>query len=179
MDTRSKATGARKPTRRVAKLRAVSERLPLRVGIGVGLVAGGVLALQVLLTRLFSATLFYHFTFLGISLALLGAGAGAILVYVRPDWFGGPVRGQLVRWSGALALSLVVIPLLLVRLHFSVDGALTTAFVLKLALASALTTVMFLAGGITIALAIRAYTVDVSRLYAMDLVGAALGAVVV
>src|SRR4051812_26650474 len=176
MDTRSKATGARKPTRRVAKLRAVSERLPLRVGIGVGLVAGCVLALQVLLTRLFSATLFYHFTFLGISLALLGAGAGAILVYVWPQRFEGPVREQLVRWAVLLAALLVVIPLVLVRLHFAVDGALTAAFVLKLAFASALTTLIFLAGGITIALAIRAYTAEVSRLYAMDLVGAALGA---
>src|SRR4051812_31719297 len=174
MDTRSKATGARKPTRRVAKLRAVNERLPLRVGTGVGLVAGCVLALQVLLTRLFSATLFYHFTFLGISLALLGAGAGAILVYVRPERFAGPVRAQLVRWSVAMAASLIVIPLVIVRLHFSVDGALTAGFITKLALASALTTLMFLAGGITIALAIRAYTAHVSRLYAMDLVGAAL-----
>jgi hypothetical protein len=163
----------------VTKLRAVSERLPLRVGTGVGLVAGCVLALQVLLTRLFSATLFYHFTFLGISLALLGAGAGAILVYVRPERFAGPVRAQLVRWSVALAASLIVIPLVIVRLHFSVDGALTAGFIAKLALASVLTTLMFLAGGITIALAIRAYTADVSRLYAMDLVGAALGAVVV
>jgi hypothetical protein len=51
--------------------------LPVRVGFGVGLVAGCVLALQVLLTRFFSASLFYHFSFLSISLALLGGGAGA------------------------------------------------------------------------------------------------------
>src|SRR4029079_16874979 len=63
------------------------EGVPLRVGVGVALVAGSVLALQVLLTRLFSAALYYHFTFLSISLALLGAGAGAIAVYVRPGWF--------------------------------------------------------------------------------------------
>jgi hypothetical protein len=145
----------------------------------VGLVAGCVLALQVLLTRLFSATLFYHFTFLAISLALLGAGAGAILVYVRPQWFDGPIREELVRWSVALVAALIVIPLLIVRLHFPIDGALTTGFIARLVAASALTTLMFLAGGIAIALAIRAYTADVSRLYAMDLVGAALGAVVV
>src|SRR4029078_6101560 len=104
--------------------RAVTERLPLRVGTGVGLGAGCVLAVQVLLTRLFSATLFYHFTFLAISLALLGAGAGAILVYVVPRWFEGPIRDQLVRWSVAFAALLIVIPLLIVRLHFAVNGAL-------------------------------------------------------
>ncbi len=157
----------------------MSERLPLRVGIGVGLVAGCVLALQVLLTRLFSAALFYHFTFLAISLALLGAGAGAIAVYVRPTWFGGDVRVQLVRWAAILSILLVVLPLLLVRLHFAVNGALTTGFVARLAAASVLTTLMFLAGGITIALAVRAYTDNISRLYAMDLAGAALGAVAV
>ncbi len=62
----------------------MTDRLPPRVGFGIGLVAGCVLALQVLVTRLFSAELFYHFSFLAISLALLGAGAGAIAVYVRP-----------------------------------------------------------------------------------------------
>ncbi len=157
----------------------MSERLPLRVGIGVGLVAGCVLALQVLLTRLFSAALFYHFTFLAISLALLGAGAGAIAVYVRPAWFAGDVRHQLVRWAAVLSVLLVVLPLLLVRLHFAVDGALTAGFVARLGAASVLTTLMFLAGGITIALAVRAYTANISRLYAMDLAGAALGAVAV
>ena len=67
--------------------------------MAVGLVAGSVLALQVLLTRLFSAALFYHFSFLSISLALLGAGAGAIAVYVRPQWFD---RRPLERAAGAL-----------------------------------------------------------------------------
>jgi len=45
------------------------DRLPLRIGPGFGLVAGSVLALQVLLSRLLSAELFYHFCFLTISLA--------------------------------------------------------------------------------------------------------------
>ncbi len=52
-------------------------RPALRTLAGIALVAGCTLALQVLLTRLFSAVLFYHFGFLAISLALLGIGAGA------------------------------------------------------------------------------------------------------
>src|SRR5215204_338435 len=62
-------------------------RPPLRVLLGIGLVAGATLALQVLLTRVFAAVLFYHFGFLAISLALLGTGAGAILVYLWPGRF--------------------------------------------------------------------------------------------
>ena len=60
----------------------VADRPPARVLVAIGLVAGTTLALQVLLTRLFAA-LFYHFSFLAISLGLLGTGGGAILVYVR------------------------------------------------------------------------------------------------
>ena len=62
----------------------LDRRPSLAVLFGVGLVAGSTLALQVLLTRVFAAVLFYHFGFLAISLALLGVGAGAILIYVRP-----------------------------------------------------------------------------------------------
>jgi hypothetical protein len=57
-----------------------SERAPLRAARAVGLVAGSTLALQVLLTGIFSALLFYHLAFFAISLALLGAGAGGVLV---------------------------------------------------------------------------------------------------
>ena len=53
----------------------MSEQPSLRVLLGVALVAACALAMQVLLTRLFSAALFYHFAFLSISLALLGAGS--------------------------------------------------------------------------------------------------------
>ena len=82
-------------------------RPPLRVTVGVGLVAACTLALQVLLTRLFSAVLFYHFAFFSISLALLGTGAGALVLYVRPGWFERPsIEAALARWSAALAVGL-------------------------------------------------------------------------
>ena len=94
-------------------------RLPLRVALGIGIVAASTLALQVLLTRLFGAVLLYHFAFLAISLALLGIGAGAILVYVRPGWFErGGLEGSLARWSAVLAILLVGVPAILVRLEY-------------------------------------------------------------
>ncbi len=154
--------------------------LPVRVGFGVGLVAGCVLALQVLLTRFFSASLFYHFSFLSISLALLGAGAGAIAVYIRPEWFDRrPLEEQMARWSLGFALLLLVIPLVLARIKFGTTDEVTGRFVGLLALTSALTTLIFAAGGTVIALAVRGYTRRIARLYAFDLVGAAIGAVAV
>ena len=58
-----------------------------RLLAAVGLVAGCGLALQVVLSRLLGAALFYHFTFLVISLALLGTGVAGLLLYVFPRWF--------------------------------------------------------------------------------------------
>ena len=59
-----------------ARVSPTPSRPPLRVLLGVGLVAGSTLALQVLLTRVFAAVLYYHFGFLAISLALLGRRRG-------------------------------------------------------------------------------------------------------
>ena len=158
----------------------MSHGLPVRVGVGVGVLAGCVLALQVLLTRFFSASLFYHFSFLSISLALLGAGAGAILVYVRPAWFErGTLEGQLARWAIVFSGLLVTTPLVLARIRFPAGDEITGEFVALLALTSAVTTVLFAAGGTVIALAVRGYTSKIARLYAFDLGGAALGALLV
>jgi hypothetical protein len=158
----------------------VLERVPLRVGVGVGLVAGAVLALQVLLTRLFSAALFYHFTFLSISLALLGAGAGAIAVYVRPAWFERRrLEDELAWWAALTAVLLAIVPIVLARIHYGRDDVIHWDFVLSLGLTCVLSTVLFLAAGIVISLAVRGYTAGISRLYAFDLTGAALGAVAV
>ncbi|MGH2780982.1 MAG: hypothetical protein ACRDLA_06145, partial [Thermoleophilaceae bacterium] len=156
------------------------QRPSLRVVVAVGLVAGTVLALQVLLTRLLSAVVFYHFGFLAISLALLGAGAGAILIYVRPSWFGaGDPRPALARWSVVLGVLLLVVPAAIVRLDYDYSGAIGAGFVLNLGLACLLAMLPFTAAGIVIALAIRGYRRWVDRVYAFDLAGAALGALAI
>jgi uncharacterized membrane protein YhdT len=137
----------------------VQQRPSLRIVVAVGLVAGSVLALQVLLTRLLSAVVFYHFGFLAISLALLGAGTGAILIYVRPGWFvAGDLRPALARWSVVLSLLLVAVPAVIVRLDYDYAGAIGARFVLNLGLACLLATLPFAAAGIVIALAIRGYS---------------------
>jgi hypothetical protein len=155
------------------------ERPPAGVLVAVGLIAGTTLALQVLLTRVFSAALFYHFGFLAISLALLGTGAGAILVYLRPGWFGRPFRPQLARWTAVLALLLVVVPAILVRLDYTFPNEITARFALTLAAACVLAAGPFFVAGVVIALAITRYTRWIGRVYAFDLAGAGLGALAI
>jgi hypothetical protein len=158
----------------------VPERPALRLTVAVGLVAACTLAIQVLLSRLFSAALFYHFAFFSISLALLGTGGGALLVYVRPSWFERrPVGAVLARWSIALALLLVAVPAVLVRLDYSASLTVTFGLVVTLSIAALLSALPFLAAGIAISLAIKTYVASVGRVYAFDLAGAALGAVTV
>jgi hypothetical protein len=158
----------------------VSTRPAVSALVGIGLVAGCALALQVLLTRLFSAVLFYHFGFLAISLALLGTGVGGLVLYVRPGWFERQrLEVALSRWSALLAALLVLVPLALVRLDYSFSGNVTAGFALNLAAACVLAALPFTAAGIAIALAIREYARFAGRVYAADLVGAGIGAAAV
>ena len=151
---------------------------PLRAALAVGLVAGCTLALQVLLTRVLSAVLAYHFSFLAISLALLGVGAGALAVYLRGSWFEGPLEALLARWAAALAVLLALVPIALVRLDYStgIGASLSADFVLTLTLVCVLAALPFLTAGVAIALAVRGYARWIGRVYAFDLGGAALGA---
>src|SRR5690349_24113997 len=49
---------------------------------GVGAIAGAILMIELALTRIFSVTMYYHFAFLAISIALFGLSASGVLVYV-------------------------------------------------------------------------------------------------
>ncbi|MFN8133255.1 MAG: hypothetical protein U0R70_17060 [Solirubrobacteraceae bacterium] len=153
---------------------------PSRVLAGVGLIAGATLALQVLLTRLLGTVLYYHFGFLAISLALLGLGGGAILIYVKPAWFErAPLQRTLARWSIGFAVLTAVGVTILVRLDYSLADGMSARFILTLAFACLLAALPLFASGIVIALAVRGYTRHIGRVYALDLIGAGIGAVAV
>jgi hypothetical protein len=148
--------------------------------LGVALLSACTLAQQVLLTRLLSAVLFYHFTFLAISLALVGTGAGGVAVYAWQERIDRrPLEYWLVRGSLLCAAFYVIVPFGLVRLPYPVEDQMSVSFVLTLVGASVLSLLPFLAAGMVITLAIRGYARSVGRVYAFDLVGAGIGAVTV
>src|ERR1700712_4924932 len=51
------------------------------------LVALSTLTYEVLLTRIFSVTMYYHFAFVAVSMALFGMTLGAVIVYLFPKIF--------------------------------------------------------------------------------------------
>ncbi len=55
--------------------------------IGIFLVALSTLMYEILLTRIFSVTMGYHFAFMAVSLAMFGMTVGAIIVYIFPKKF--------------------------------------------------------------------------------------------
>ena len=53
--------------------------------VGIGAVSAALLMTELALTRIFSVTMYYHFAFLAISIALFGLSASGVLVFKRPE----------------------------------------------------------------------------------------------
>ena len=152
----------------------------MRALTALGLVTACTLAFQVVFTRMLSSVLAYHFSFLAISLALLGTGAGALLVYLRPALFDGrPLETTLAWWSALYGGLLILIPLVLVDLDYSINDGVTFTFAFNLMIACILAAAPSLAAGAVVAVAIRGWSDHLGRVYAWDLIGAGLGALVI
>jgi predicted membrane-bound spermidine synthase len=146
-----------------------------RAFAGVALVSLCVLMLQLTLTRLFSATMHYHFAFLAISLALFGSAASGVFVYLGQERLAHLPTGRALSAAAALFAATTAVALLVVLANplSPVDPARTTlARLVRIYAATSLP--FFFAGGV-VTLAITRYASAVSRLYLFDLAGAAAG----
>ena len=157
---------------------------PRRALLGVSLVCFANLLLEVVLTRIFSAIMYYHFTFLAISLALLGLGASGVYVYVHADRFReGNVERELARYArrfagaAVLTLTYVVANPVAETTQRAGDVGLSNFVVLRLILLILVTVLPFFYAGMVVSLAIATYRWSVNRVYAYDLFGAACAAV--
>jgi predicted membrane-bound spermidine synthase len=148
------------------------------IGLGLAFATAATLMLEIVLTRIFSVILWYHYGFLTISLALLGLGLAGVFVYVYPERFARD------RAAGAAAISALVFAaaaiLAILAFHWIVSipghwplgvGYRTLIFLLVL--------VPFFFAGLCVAIPISRFTERVGVLYAFDLIGAAVGAVCV
>jgi hypothetical protein len=130
---------------------------------------------EILLTRIFSVTLWYHFAFMAISIAMFGMTCGALIVYLRPASFPNERLSDVLGRQGmrfALTMSAAVVAHLLTPF----DRVETQPVLLALNFFAI--TVPFVFSGICVALALTRYPQDISTLYAADLIGAALACIV-
>jgi len=141
---------------------------PLPPGRGhyfaIGIVACAILLFEILITRILSVTLSYHFAFLTISLAMLGLAAPGVWLSVEP-----PRRSTLLAslYLSALALPLSVLAIARLGIFLHTTLLFWIAVVLLPLIALGTSICLFL---------LEARGPRVARMYAADLGGAAVGA---
>ena len=104
------------PTAVLANAHAGGLRTRSATYAGVFVLTLSSLMFEIVLTRIFSVTMWYHFAFVAISIALFGTTAGALIVHFRPHAFPDErVKDQM--WKYALGFG-VAIALLAVAQYF-------------------------------------------------------------
>ena len=131
------------------------------------------LMLEILLTRIFSVTMWYHFAFMAISIAMFGMTVGALVVYRRPARAGENVTDRLA--SSTLAYAVTIVAGFLVYLRIPFIGDASPKSIALLAASYLVIAVPFVWSGISVALVLSTFPKHVGGLYAADLLGAALG----
>jgi hypothetical protein len=134
---------------------------------------------EILLTRIFSVTMWYHFAFMAISVAMFGMTVGALMVYLFPRFF----STQRVYYHLALSaflLSLTIVLSFLTHLSIPIltnEDLFSFVTLYALILTYVVISIPFVFSGICVCLALTRFPSKVSKLYAADLAGAALGCI--
>jgi hypothetical protein len=141
--------------------------------LSVAFISISILMLEIGLTRIFSVMFDFHYAFLVLSTAILGLGVGGMYVHARsrniytPDLK--PLEELLPISSGLMALSIPIMTILLIKV----------TFFQQILFAAMLAFAPFLFGGIFLAVAFRLLPEMSPKVYAADLIGAAIGSILI
>ena len=141
------------------------------ISVCVALVSFSVLTLEIGLTRFFSVMFDYHYTFLLISLAILGLGIGALYAHYRSSRRADPLDQVKLLIRSTLVMPLSVLALTMLTLKVPGFQALVLAVPLVFA--------PFFFGGVFLSSAFKLFAERSARLYAADLIGASFGSILV
>jgi len=149
---------------------------PLMV-LGIFLMTLATLMDEILLTRIFSVTTWYHFAFGAISLAMFGMTVGALRVYQNPDKYVVQTsRREMAASSFWFAVTAIVSEVLHLLVPFASQPALA---LLWIACSYCLFALPFYFSGVCVCLALTKFPRNVGMLYAADLLGAGMGCVAI
>ena len=143
---------------------------------GLFMVTLATLMYELLLTRIFSATMWYHFAFVAISVAMFGMTVGAIIVYLRPNKFT-QERANHHLTVNALLLAVFAVLSFLTYLCIPFFPDTSVAGLYSITLTYVVISVPFVFSGICVCVALTKFPREISKLYAADLAGAAIGCV--
>ncbi|MDD5306475.1 MAG: hypothetical protein PHU25_04060 [Deltaproteobacteria bacterium] len=155
------------------------------VGIGISLVSASMLMTEIVLTRLFSVMIGFHFAFLAISVALFGIGTAALVLHlVQHRLPEERTCALLARGSVVLGAVIVLADAALVLVTPGWEGGATGVVNQITSIGYLLFTFCaasspFLAGGFVVTLAVTRYAPRIHTLYFFDLLGAGLGCLLV
>lgn len=141
---------------------------------GVFVVTLASLMYEVLLTRIFSVTTWYHFAFVAISIAMFGMSLGAILVYFQAKRLAMERTKEYMAYS-SIFLGAFVLVALYAQLHVPFRPDLTRYGLASAAFTYSVISIPFVFSGICVCLALTRFPAQISKLYAADLAGAASG----
>ncbi|MER3447610.1 MAG: hypothetical protein C4291_12600 [Candidatus Dadabacteria bacterium] len=136
--------------------------------LGIFLISASGLMLEVTLTRIFSATIWYHYAFIAISVALFGWGLGGFSLHILKE------RNIIKSTPGFLALASLLFSLSIpIFLWIIIQLPATPNF---LSLYFITSVIPFLLAGITLVQAFDIFREITGKLYFADLIGATFGA---
>jgi hypothetical protein len=145
---------------------------------GVALISCTLLMTELALTRIFSVTMYYHFAFLAISIALFGVSASGVFAYAARRLLAPAATPTLLAVQSMIyAIATIVALFFLVRLRVGLSYSPQN---LRLMLTIyALAALPFFTGGLVVTLAISRFAAArVNAVYAADLIGAAAGCLI-
>ena len=132
---------------------------------------------ELALTRIFSVTMFYHFAFLAISIALFGLSASGVFVYVMRRRLASLGTYELLA-VGALVYAAATLVALAGLVQIRVGLNYSPSNLARMLAIYALAALPFFTGGAVVSLAFARLTDRINVLYAADLLGAAAGCLV-
>ncbi len=146
--------------------------------VGLFLTTCATLQIEVLCTRLLSIIAWYHLSFLAVSIAMLGMAAGAVRTYIRKDLFNTETApGALARYSTLFAISIPVCHVVILCIPIQENA--TPNVVAAVAVTIVVLTIPFFLSGIVVTLALTRVPGPTGLVYAIDLMGAAVGSLLV
>lgn len=145
---------------------------------GVFLISLSILMLELVLTRIFSVTMYYHFAFMAISLALFGAGASGVFVFLKSARFTAEHRDRHMAIASILmGLTTMLATVSLLRVSVGLKPSWQSYLILGgLYVVCA---APFFFGGLCLSLAMKHLAAGSGKLYFFDLAGASLGCLLV
>src|SRR5688500_1481649 len=142
--------------------------------IGIAAVSAALLMTELALTRIFSVTMYYHFAFLAISIALFGLSASGVCLFVMRHRLSAVGTRELLTAGAVIhALATLVALACLVRIRVGLNYS-PSNLALMLTIYG-LAALPFFTGGAVISFAFARLTDRINVLYAADLLGAAAG----